>query len=66
MYFFIFKRCYSRESGIGNRESGTGNREQGIGNREEGIGNRDALHQDRESTSKKTIPHNCEKGYQEI
>ncbi|NEO39409.1 MAG: hypothetical protein F6J90_24980 [Moorea sp. SIOASIH] len=56
-----------------------GNREQGTGNREQGIGNSDGLHQEvrpvanlilngksapnRESTSKKTVPHNCEKRY---
>ncbi|NEQ81433.1 MAG: hypothetical protein F6K26_14630 [Moorea sp. SIO2I5] len=33
----------------------------GTGNRELGIGNSDALNQDRESTSKKTVAHNCKK-----
>ncbi|EGJ30720.1 hypothetical protein LYNGBM3L_47410 [Moorena producens 3L] len=40
-----------------------GNREQGTGNREQGTGNSDPLHQDRKSTSKKTLYYNCEKRY---
>ncbi|NEQ10528.1 MAG: hypothetical protein F6K37_32800 [Moorea sp. SIO4E2] len=43
------------------REQGTA--DLGKGKTEEVIQKRDALHQDRESTSKKTVPHSYDKRY---